>query len=176
MATITAPGAILDGLYARTEGTTWEALITLANGATLNQGQVVSRDQTALVGNFQATPQGDVVVVPSNTNAVAPVGVYVGATFTNSTGASQQYKITLQREGVCQVRAQAKTAGTAVTVGSTLILNGTDDAPISGTAALGVTIGVVLATGAVTAKGGTIIAVPGSGATTQLVTCDVNLR
>lgn len=141
--------------------------ITLANGASLLQGQVVCRDMTQIPSAAGA----DIAVKPSSTNAGFPIGVYQGATITNNTGVSQTYDLEVQVWGWGVVSAQAKFGGVAVKVGDSLILNGTDDAPISGTAALNVKIGQAVATGAVTAKAATIITVPGSGATVALVNC-----
>lgn len=155
-------------------------VLTLANAATLLQGQVVCIDVTQKVGRSPAetanSGQGDMVVLPSSGNAGLAFGVYQGAPFTNSTGASATYEITVLADGAGVVSAQAKAAGTAVKVGDTLILNGTDNAPISGSAALNVSIGQVTATGAVTAKAASIITVPGSGATVQMVNCYISIR
>ncbi len=152
-------------------------ILTLANGTSCVQGQVVCIDVTAKVGRSPAETAnsgfGDQVVLPSSANAGIAFGVYQGQTISNTSGATQTYEIMALQAGAGVVSAQAKTAGTTVKVGDTLILNGTDNAPISGTAALNVKIGMVTATGAVTAKAGVIIAVPGSGATVQLVNCYV---
>lgn len=176
MATTQGPGAFTDGLYARTELFDFNCVITLANGTTLTKGGVVCLDVTQLAGNWQTTPLADYVVLPSNANAGIPFGVYQGAPITNSTGASATYKLAVVREGTCQVNAQSKVAGVAVTVGASLILDGTTDFPIAGAAALNLTIGQALATGAATAKAASIIAIPGAGSTQALVTAHVLLR
>lgn len=146
--------------------------LTVANGTTIAAGQVLCRDVTQIPGSAGA----DIVVLPSSGNAGIPIAVYQGPAFTNNTGAAATYDVEAQTWGWGIVSAEAKTGGTAVKVGDTLILNGTDNAPISGSAALNVTIGQVLATGGVTAKGATVITVPGSGSTVQAVNAYINLR
>lgn len=80
--------------------------------------------------------------------------------------------------GIVPVLASAKTGGTSVKVGDILIVDATP-----GTAALsngntfvtGRTIGQAVATGTAQTSGASIIAVPGSGATTQLINASVKL-
>lgn len=154
-------------------------VLTLANGATCAAGQVVCIDMTAKVGKSPAetanSGYGDQVVLPSSANAGRVYGVYQGSAFTNNSGASQTYELQVLTEGAGVVSAQAKTAGAAVNVGSNLILNGTDQYPIAGSAALGVSVGQATATGAVTAKGAAIITVPGSGATVTLINAYIQI-
>jgi hypothetical protein len=174
------PGAIVDGPSADTDLAIFAAgQVTLANAATLLQGQVLCKDVTKVQGANFSTPANslcDQLVKPSSANAGLIFGVYQGPTITNSTGSTQTYTIDCLQHGYGLVSAQAKFGGVAVKVGDSLILNGTDDAPISGTAALNLTVGMAVATAAVTAKAATIIATPGSGATVQSVQCDINIR
>lgn len=154
-------------------------ILTLANNATCAQGQVLCVDVTAKVGRspVESANSGlaDQVVLPSAASAGPIFGVYQGAAFTNSTGATQTYIIEARQEGAGVVSAESKTAGAAVNVGSALILNGTDAFPIAGTAALGVKVGTATATGAVTAKGSAIIAIPGSGTTVAVINAYIQI-
>ena len=154
-------------------------VLSLANGATCAQGQVLCVDVTKKVGQspVETANSGfaDQVVLPSSGNAGPVYGVYQGAAFTNNTGSTQNYIIDVRQEGAGVVSAEAKTAGTAVTVGGALILNGTDAFPIQGSAALGVRVGYATATGAVSTKGATIIAVPGSGTTVTVINAYIQI-
>ncbi len=171
--------------FAETEFIDWVASITLANGASLLTGQTVIRDVTQIsgapgeVGTSAQASNSDIVVVPvAGTGANAPAfGVYQGPAITNNTGAAQTYTLLFRRQGYGVVLASAKLAGVAVKVGDSLITeSGTDSLVISGAAVLNKTVGTAMATGAVTAYGASIIAVPGSGATTTLINADIWIR
>lgn len=150
------PTRQLDGPSASTDWFDVDAEITLANAATLLQGQVVCIDVTQLLGAKAASPQCEQVVVSTSANAGRPYGVYQGATITNATGASQVYKISVRCYGYGVVWA-GTTGPTALTVSSNLIVSGATTSAIPGTAALYATIGQTMATGATVAVGSTII-------------------
>jgi len=135
-----------------------DCVLTLANNATCAQGQVLLRDCTKIPGSAGA----DMVVLPTNTNGVTPYGVYQGAAFTNTSGASATYQITVRKWGQGVVLAQG--AGGAVNVDSPLIVNNSQLGAIAGSAALNANVGMALATGATTTKGSQLIANLGAAA------------
>ena len=118
-----------------------DCVLELANNATCAQGQAVCRDVTA----FPSTKGADMVVLPTDPLAQPTIfGVWQGATFTNSSGGRLNYVIQVRRWGQGVVNASG--AGTAVLVGSNLIINATNLPAIAGTAAIGVNVGLALAT------------------------------
>lgn len=167
-ANLTGPNASGEYIYK-------SAVLSLANAAVCAQGQVLCIDTTKKVGQSPAETAnsgfGDQVVLPTATGAGKVFGVYQGPTITNSTGATQNYEVSLLVKGAGVVLAQAKTAGTAVTVGGILALDSTPTLyPIqNATFDYQRTVGMATATGAVVTSGATIIAVPGSGQTITLI-------
>jgi len=143
-------------------------VLTLANSATCAQGQVLVRDVTKIAG----TAGADMVVLPTSANGGPVYGVYQGPSFTNSSGASATYPITVRVFGIGVVSASGQ-APAAVNVGDNLIVNSSQLASIKGTAAISSQVGVALATGAVTSKGAQLIA---SGANFLLVNAAILIQ
>lgn len=160
MATWKPSGTISDGPNASAETGDFEAVMNLAAAGTLAVGQVVSRDVTQFVGQYSIvnnppaavfTASADQVVLPTSANAGDVYGVYQGpgynnALYTNSTGATLAYGSGSYRKyGPGRVLAGAVTAGTAVTVGSTLIVTATNAFATVGVRAIGTSVGRVIA-------------------------------
>lgn len=155
------------GYNFKTEYMDVDCVLTLANGATCAQGQVLLKDCTQIPSSAGA----DMVVLPTNANGTTPYGVYVqAAAITNNTGASATYPIVVRKWGWGVVFCSG--AGGAVNVDSPLIVNNSQLGAIAGTAAINANVGMALATGAVTTKGSQIIAT--GGGNTQLVNCQIN--
>lgn len=136
-----------------------------------------ARNYTTVVSPSQNATCGNATV---GTDALATNLVCVGIFYSddqNSTPAKGTV-IRVCDRGIVPVLASAKTGGTSVKVGDILIVDATP-----GTAALsngntfvtGRTIGQAVATGTAQTSGASIIAVPGSGATTQLINASVKL-
>lgn len=106
------------------------------------------------------------------------VGVYAPQ---NPSATPNQYDvIRVCDRGRHPVSATAKNGGTAVLVGDLLV---TDTTPTNNLisnhntrASAGLNIAVVTATGTATASGNSVIAVPGSGSTTQLVNAFIQIN
>jgi hypothetical protein len=161
MATLKNPGLVNDGPNASGEIFDFGAIIQLASTATFSPGQVVVRDLTQLVSQYSQipnnapatvfVPQADQVVLPTSANGGDVFGVWQGvgygsAIYTNSTGATQAYSSgTFRRNGVGKVLAGALTGGTAVTIGSTLIVSAANAFATVGTRAIGTAVGRVVA-------------------------------
>jgi len=104
----------------------------------------------------------------TGTNLVC-VGIYAPS---NINDKPNQYDvIRVCDRGRCLISAAAKASGTAVLVGDVLIADNTQTSVLSGhvTRTAGVIVGYATATLTATAVGNSIIAVPGSGTTTQLI-------
>lgn len=188
MPNVGSPGAAaVGGPFATTDYIDWPVSVTVANSGTIPQGSAIFRDNTQISGApGNVGPDGspnpsnnsDIGILGNSANASSTspiIGIYQGPTITNSTGASQTYTIYVRKRGYGLVLATAKTAGTAVVVGGTLIGEpGTDQFVLQGAFAYGKTIGIATATGAVVTNGATIIAVPGSGQTNTLINAHIN--
>ena len=134
-----------------------DCVLELAAGAVCAQGQPVARDVTA----FPSVKGADMVVLPTDPLAVPTIyGVYQGPAFTNSSGARANYPIQVRSVGQGVVSASGATA--AVNVGSNLIINAANLAAQAAAAAMGVNVGLALASGSVTAKGAQLIASAGA--------------
>ena len=146
----------------------WDCVVRIPVSTTLNTGQALSRDVTV----FPGTTGADRVCLPNDANAGGVYGVYQGPPIVNPSGTVvMNVPITVRQRGYGQVYAAAVTAGVAVTVGGSLGVAATNASALQTAAANapGGYVGTALATGAVTAKGATIITVPGSGQTNLLV-------
>jgi hypothetical protein len=170
--------------FAGTEYIDFAAFVTLANGTTLNPGQVVHRDVTQVVntqsGTGSTSSVSDMTVLASSANAGSIYGVYQGPAVANASGGSLVYgPFLFRRIGAGLVRVGVPTStGTAVKVGDYLVMaqpSGAEYA-VSAAATITHTVGQAIATGAVTAIGSTIVAVPGSGTTTQTVNADIRIE
>lgn len=173
--------------FAMCEYEDWGCTVVIPASGSIPQGSVLYRDSTALVGESgqmgTSAPAtlSDICVLGNSANAAAgspAYGVYQGPTITNpSSTATLTVTILVRRRGQGVVLATAKTAGTAVTVNGSLIGEpGTDQFTLQGAAALNKTIGVAAATGAVTALGASLIAVPGSGQTNTLINAFIDCK
>lgn len=167
-----SPNRTMDGPYASWATEDDFVWFTIPTGGTLNQGQPVALDVTQLGPNANPA-QSEYTVPNSNANSSQDcLGCYQGANIVNPSGTvTLRVLIQVRQSGYGVVYAGAVTAGVAVTVGGQLVLDATHDYAVQSAAAqiTGPVVGIALATGAVVAKGATIIAVPGSGATTLLV-------
>lgn len=160
MATWKPSGTISDGPNASVETGDFEAVFQIPSLGTLLVGQPVMRDVTQFVGQyailnnppsalFQAS--ADQVVLPTSANAGDVYGVFQGpgynnVTFTNVTGANLAYGSSCYRKvGPGRVLAGAILAGTAVTVGSTLVVSPANAFATVGARAIGTSLGRVLA-------------------------------
>lgn len=146
----------------------WDAHFAIPASGTLATGQGFARDVT----QFPSATGADTVVLPTNANAGPVQGVYQGPPIVNpSSTATLPVDIVMRVRGYGQALAAAVTAGVAVTVGGFLGMVATNASILQSAAAPanGAWVGTALATGGVTAKGGTIITVPGSGQTNLLV-------
>lgn len=145
---------------------------TIPASGTLLTGQPLCRDVTQIPSSAGA----DICVLPNNANAGTCIGVYQGPNITNpSSTATLVVDIEVITDGWGVVLAGAATAGVAVTVGGALVVASSQSVALqSASPTFQTYIGQAVATGAVTAKGATIIAVPGSGITTQLVNAQIN--
>lgn len=166
------PNRVMDGPYASWSTKDDFVWFTIPISGTLNQGQPVAIDVTQLGPN--ASPaQAEYTVPNSNANSSQDcLGCYQGASIVNPSGTvTLRVLIQVRQAGYGVVYAGAVTAGVAVTVGGQLVLDATHDAAVQAATAqiLGPVVGIALATGSVTAKGGTLIAVPGSGFSTLLI-------
>lgn len=166
------PNRTMDGPYASWATKDDFVWFTIPTSGTLNQGQPVVLDVTQL-GPNAATAQAEYCLPNSNANSTQLcIGVYQGASVTNSSGSvTKKVLIQVRQTGYGVVYAGAIAAGVAVTVGGALSLDATHDFAVQTAAAVagGAMVGYALATGSTTAKGGSLIAVPGSGSTTLLV-------
>lgn len=166
------PNRTMDGPYASWATKDEFCWYTIPISGTLNQGQPVVIDITQLGPNANPA-QAEFCLPNSNANSSQLCfGCYQGASIVNPSGAVvKKVLIQVRQSGYGIVYAGAVTAGVAVTVGGQLVLDATHDYAVQATAAqaLGPVVGIALATGGVTAKGGTIISVPGSGATITTV-------
>lgn len=145
-----------------------DCILTLANGATCAQGQPVKRDLTATPNSAGA----DKVLLPTAANAGSATqgqlyGVYQGAGFTNNTGASATYPITVRVFGQGVVQA---TAGVNLLVGNPVICANTLTATgaAAGAQPSGGSVGIALATGAANTPGATL--------STGLINVGINIQ
>lgn len=166
------PNRTMDGPFAAWATKDDFVWYTIPTSGTLNQGQPVVIDVTQLGPN--ASPaQAEYCIPNSNSNSTQLcVGVYQGAAQTNpSASVTKRVLIQVRQQGYGQVYAGAIAAGVAVTVGGALSLDTTHDFAIQTAASQpgAAMVGYALATGSTTAKGATLITVPGSGSTTLLV-------
>lgn len=169
MAASNSPSRSIDGVYANYAETREYVQITIANSGTLVVGQPVSLLNSTLgpAGGTLALPAGafgtsgrstapvcEQVVATNATGAGILFGVFTGyyrasnssstfaaAGISNTSGASVLYTIEVMRQGFGPVFVGAFTAGTAVTVGASLIATTTQTCAFAGTAALFGTIG-----------------------------------
>jgi hypothetical protein len=152
----------------------WDAHMTIPASGTLATGQCLARDCTL----FPSTAGADGCVLPTNASAGPIMGVYQGPAIVNpSSTATLGVDVVLRQHGYGVALAAAVTAGTAVTVGGLLNMQAANNSAIQAATLLGVLstyVGIALATGSVTAKGSTLITVPGSGQTNLLVNCYIN--
>jgi hypothetical protein len=139
--------------FACTEFMDATAQIQLANAAVLQQGAVVCRDITqivglpGLVGTSATASQTDQVLLPASANAGRIFGVYQGPTITNATGSPVTYTLDFRKIGPGLVYAAAVSAGTAITIGANLIAQPTTSSNvIVGAFATGKEVGMVIAT------------------------------
>ena len=160
MATWKPSGTISDGPNASAETGDFEAVFSLAAGGVLAVGQPVCRDVTQFVGQYSIVPNppstlfaasADKVVLPTSANAGDVFGVFQGpgynaVPYTNLSGATQAYGSgTYRKVGPGRVLAGSLTAGTAVTVGSTLVISNANAFATVGARAIGTSLGRVLA-------------------------------
>lgn len=167
-----SPNRTVDGPFA--SWTTKDDFVwfTIPISGTLNQGQPVVIDVTQL-GPNAAAAQSEYCLPNSNANSTQLCyGCYQGAAIVNpSASVAKKVLIEVRQQGYGVVYAGAIAAGVAVTVGGALSLDATHDFAVQTAAAVagGAMVGYALATGSTTAKGGSLIAVPGSGSTTLLI-------
>ena len=148
----------------------------------LLQGQPVCIDFTNLVTNNVTTPAIEQCVLPNNaTSAGAPLGIYQGATISNtSTSASAVYTVNIRQKGYGVILCGGVT--TSVTVGSCVTILPGSTPPyasqlipslaISAQTAV-FALGNTVATGAINTKGGIVIS---ASTTTQgLVNAYINV-
>ncbi len=160
MASWKPSGTISDGPNASAETADFEAVFQLAPGGSLAVGQPVSRDITQYVGQYAIYPNppsplfpasADQVVLPTSPNAGDVFGCFQGPgynalPFTNLTGANLPYgAATYRRFGPGRVLAGALTAGTPVTIGSTLVVSAANVFATVGARAIGTSLGRVIA-------------------------------
>jgi hypothetical protein len=135
--------------------------VPLVNAATLAVGTPILRDITALPGGmlprdanasklFYNSAVGDRGVLATSASAGDVIGVYQGVgsqgtPYTNNSGATAIYVATCRMQGIARVLAGAVAAGSAVTIGSSLIVSNSNVFATVGTRAIGVSIGRVIA-------------------------------
>lgn len=168
MASAKIPAKIIDGPNAAWDTSDTFCQITIAAAGTLQQGMPVLLLVSSL-GPNATTPVCEQVVKANGTGAGPVFGVYQGPNITNGSSAAVTYTIQVRTSGYGVVYAGAVAAGTAVTVGGSLVVTSANPFATEGSATIFATVGVALATGAVTAPGASLIAVPGSGTTNLLV-------
>jgi hypothetical protein len=145
-----------DGLTAGVQGDDILVGISLANNAVLAQGTPISRDLTQLPGGyapldiqpsklFQNARVSDRGVLATSANAGDLLGVYQGATYTNTSGATQIYVATCKFQGLGRVLAGAISSGTAVTIGAKLVVSSSNIFATVGSRAIGTAVGQVAA-------------------------------
>lgn len=148
--------ATTDGLNAGVQTDEILVGISLANNGVLAQGTPICRDLTQLPGGlapqdagpsklFQNARISDRGVLATSANAGDLIGVYQGATYTNTTGSSQIYVASCRFQGLGRVLAAAIAAGTAVTVGANLIISSANIFATVGSRAIGTAVGKVVA-------------------------------
>jgi len=143
--------------------------LTLANGASCVTGQGVKRDLTQLASAAGA----DRVVLPTVTASGGSatqgqvVGVYQGPSFTNNSGASAIYPITVRTFGLGVVNA---TSGANLAVGLPVIwtTGATAVGAAAGAQPSGSSVGIALPTGA--------NITPGALLSTGLINCAINVQ
>lgn len=163
------------GMDFRNDGDLTVGTITLAPGATLITGQILCYDVT----NIPSSATADNFVKPSAAVAsTLSVGVFQDKTITNAAAFSQQYLVTVLIRGYGQVYVGAAAGGTAVTVGGSLIMAilTTVDYAVQGAGASNRTIGTACATGAATAFGASLVAVPGTATNNATINAFIYVR
>ena len=135
--------------------------VVLQPATTLAVGTPILRDLTQLPGGllpndvnpsrlFFNARTSDRGVLATATNPGDVLGVFQGVgeqgvAYANTSGAVQTYPAILRKAGIGRVLAGAVTAGTAVTVGATLITTNANVFATVGTRAIGTSIGRVIA-------------------------------
>lgn len=144
--------------------------VTLAAAAVCATGQALCRDVTSI----PSTTGADACVLPTATGAGPLMGVYQGATITNSTAAPVTYTIQLQILGWGQVFAGTNASVVRVAVGSNLVITTATLYATVGTYTVNNQIGVATATGAAVNVGTNITGA--SAGNTALVNAFINPR
>lgn len=157
---LTRPGPGSYGYNALPEYMDVDCVVTIAAGATMPKGQVLCRNVTLLPSSAGADP----VVFAGNASAGPVYAVYQGNPITNGGTTAQTYPIIARAWGQGVVQASGTTA--AVVVGGVLeVIAGNQYAQTAAAAPeAGTYVGYALATGTVTAVGGTLIASAGAAA------------
>lgn len=163
---LTRPGPGSYGYNALPEYIVLDCVVTVAAGATLATGQVLSRNVTALPSSAGA----DMVVFAGNASAGPVYGAYQGPPITNGSTTAQTYPIVVTAFGQGKVLASGTTA--AVLVGSVLgTIAGNANAQTEADPVPGTYVGYALATGAITAVGATLIASAGAA---SVINCAID--
>lgn len=151
----------------------WDGHFNIPTSASLTTGQAFARDVT----QFPSAAGADVLCLPNNANAGPIMGVYQGPPIANPSSTNTLgVDVVYRSRGYGVANAAAVTAGVAVTVGGFLSMatNNASILQVGAAPANGVSVGVAMATGGVTAKGATLITVPGSGQTNLLINAYLN--
>ena len=150
-----------DGLNAGVQADDIFVGVSLAAAGVLAVGTPICRDLTALPGGllpqdvnpsklFQNARVSDHGVLATSANAGDLLGVFQGVgeqgiAYTNNTGAAQYYPAPCRFQGIGRVLAGAIAAGTAVTIGSILVISNANIFATVGSRAFGTAIGRVIA-------------------------------
>lgn len=145
-----------DGLNAGVQGDDILVGYSIAASGTLAQGTPICRDLTQLPGGFLPQDQqpsklfqnarvSDRGVLATSGNAGDLIGIYQGPSITNSGSVASIYEIVCKFQGLGRVLAGAVASGTAVTIGSALIITSSNIFATVGSRAIGTAIGLVAA-------------------------------
>jgi len=189
---ITKSNLSTGSVYGGTDELTQLLTISLTAAQVLAVGTPICRDITKLPGGmlpadaspsvlFFSARQTDTGVLATSANAGDVIGVFTGVgeqniALTNTTAVTKNFVIPVRRVGLARVLAGAVAAGTAVTIGSKLIITSSNVFATVGTRAIGNSIGVVTAyavntTIALATAAGSVAVTPASmaGITTSTV-------
>lgn len=130
---------------------------------------------TAVSGSGSQTQSGKRVVLGTNANAGRLAGIFQPDTIGTKPNKGDVIKCLIWGPGL--VSAAAKSSGTAVKVDSPLVGDTSQTSLLaSASPALGNSAGQATATGTAISPATTIISVPGSGTTTQIINAFVNIQ
>ncbi len=178
-ATATNDIHITEYLYSGTSGALLPGMPVYADvtDAAEYNNTASARNYTTVLNPVKNATCGNALL---GTNANAQNLVCLGVFFSDDQNANPANGtlIRVVDRGIVPVLAAAKAGGTSVKVGDILIPDATPGVTAvsnGNTFVAGRTIGQVVATGAAQTSGASIIAVPGSGTTTQLVNARIKL-